>query len=242
MPQPQEDRAPFPLHYAYRSHSSKMIRSHSTFDPATGLVFAETQASGKRQRYGADWIGEFKTPRLVDLTKKGKGWRREGEEEGPRGARRLFDVAKDAVARSMRSISPPHLDGMPWRIAREVWATLGEMYVPCPNPCQDLSLPQFQPLLLGRVSRSLCGLSRAALPKILQRLKRKCIYYGTHALTLLLTCCDKISGGPRVSTPGAPLQPLTRIPSATRGTGTCSTSGAPPCRWPSTLPASIPPR
>lgn len=84
-------------------------KSTKAFDVETGQVYTESQVR-IGPRHHLDWIGELKTPSLVQAS-----------QPGLTGARTLMAMAKACMVRQLRSLDQEHLTTVPWTIAQALW-------------------------------------------------------------------------------------------------------------------------
>lgn len=119
------ERAGCPDMQRSRAFQPSQRRSGSTtpetkFDSDSGQVFTETKVRVNR-KHGADWICEYKTPKLLKSHQAANG-------HGPRS---LFQIAKSLLVRNFRSLTVDHFAAtVPWEIAEKVWEEITITYVP----------------------------------------------------------------------------------------------------------------
>ena len=100
----------------YKS-ASRPPKTTTGFDPETGQVFTDTEIRFSRKQH-SDWICENKTPGLFKTH----------QPPNDDGARSLFDMAKNKVARNFRSLGVAHFsEGISWEVAEQLWKELDSM-------------------------------------------------------------------------------------------------------------------
>jgi hypothetical protein len=89
----------------------------TSFDYETGQQYTETQVPVASKR-AIDWIGEFKTPKLVRPIER--------KEEG---TQRLFTIAVGAVVKQLRALDAQHFSSIPWDAAKVIWDEVVARYL-----------------------------------------------------------------------------------------------------------------
>jgi len=89
--------------------SKPILRSGYAYDPDSGLGYNETVLSASAVKLGSQWTSRSTTGKLI-------------VSKSEQGAPTLRDTATRQVLRHLESLTEEVLAGVPWVVARGIWA------------------------------------------------------------------------------------------------------------------------